>query len=180
MEVRVFMTARRWLPALTALGLVVSSGSARGEEDDDSRARDRTIFYAALATTGAGLVTWTVAGLKVQSAEDDLEELSPQVAVEQAYPGDRYSDVCATLDPSDGPASAEAASTCQSGKRWQTIGTVSAFMTIGSAAVTAVFAYRAFRSSDSDQPAAAPPRQAWRAQPIATPTAIGLGVDVAF
>ena len=174
------MTARRRLLAMTALLLALPAGAARAGGDQDTRARDRAVFYAALAVTGAGLATWTVAGFRVQSAEEDLQTISPEVAVEQDYPGDRYDDVCATLDADDGPASQEAMSTCRRGKRWQRIGNASMVVAIGSAAVAAVFGYRAFRSSDADQPAAAPARSAWRAQPIATPTAVGLGVDFDF
>lgn len=177
------MTDRRRLLGLIAVLVTLPASSARAD-DDSTRARDRNVFYAALGVTGAGLVTWVYAGSRVVGAQNDIEKLGPEVAYEQGYTdpdGDgRIADVCALAEGGDGFASQEATSTCKSGKRWQRVGNAAAFVTLGSAVVTAVFAYRAFRSSDADQPAAAPARSAWRAQPIATPTAVGLGVDVDF
>lgn len=172
------MTARRSLLATTAL-LMCLSTSARADREEDSRARDRGIFYAALAVTGAGLAGWVFAGTRVGAAEDDLDELGPAVAAEHDFQGEEVADICALADDGGGPASAEAASTCTRGRRWTTIANVSGWVTLGSAAVAGVFAYRAFRAKDGEQKAP-PGRAAWRAQPIATPTAVGVGLDVEF
>lgn len=174
------MSARRSLFILTALLVALGPGRARADGDADTRARDRTVFFAALAVTGAGVAGWVFAGTRVSAAEDDLDALGPEVGAEQDLQADRFDDICAAADADDGPASAEAISTCRRGKRWTRIANASGLVAIGSAAVATIFAYRAFRATDRDDRAAPPPRSAWRAIPIATPTAVGLGVDAEF
>jgi len=175
------MGSHRRLAASAALVLLAST-TARADSGD-TRSRDRTVFYAALAFTGAGLASWFYAGSRVRAAENDLDDIGPAVGEEQGYvdpTGDgMIADVCALAEDGSGPASQEANDICRRGNRWQTVARVSQVVTLGSAVVSAIFAYRAFRSPDSaDQ--APPPRAAWRAQPIASPNAVGLGVDVAF
>ena len=173
------MTARHVSLAFAAL-LAASSPRLAAADQEGTRSRDRGIFYAALAATGAGLTTWLVAGTRVQAAESDLEELGPELAAEQEYGDGYYTDMCDAADPSTGPVADEVQATCRRGDRWVTVARVGQVVTFGSAVVAAVFAYRAFRSPACDQKPVPPPRSAWRAQPIATPTAVGLGLDVEF
>lgn len=137
--------------------------STRPDVDSETTANNRRLFYISAGVAAAGAVLWTVAGIQVNDAEDQIDRLEG----------------CSNCDRAITAANAQ-------GNRWEGISWLAGTATVAGIAASCLFGYQAFVAGRKAGPhelvgdRGRARHDGLTVAPILGPDRVGAGVTVPF